>query len=1204
MLKSFFSFELYSGLRKPLVYLLIAVNFVLMFLAASLDTLTIGFAVPGLFLNSPFSIAMSMVTLSLVFGLFVGLAYANGAAMRDINPNFHGIMFSYPLQRRGYYWGRLLAAWLLTLLPMLGGILGLAVGSMMPFAPAEDFGPAIPGAYLQGIVLFLVPNSFILVALSYSLAVRFRSSTVGFIGTIGILLMYLMAARAVLSAETGNWVVYLDPIGFNTLIQSARYWTLHERNTLLMWTDSLVLLNRGFWLVLSGAIVWWQYRRFSFTYMLLSGKRKKKLADMTLPKAMPVEIKPLPAMQYEDTWLTRAKQYVTMLKMDLKGILTSPPFWVLALLGVVNSLNALSQADGWYNNGSFPVTNIMVEALHDGSNLFLYAIVIFYAGMLVWRERDVHFHGLTDSMPFTVLGRASAKITALLWVTFSLLVTHVILAVLVQLSKGFTAIDFQQYAVEILGLDFLTFAWLAILSVTVQSVLQQKYVAYGVTLVLLLIFDFGLPRLGLYSPLLQFGQLPGFTYSDMNGLGPFVGILRMYALYWSLAALILWGLTARWWVRGHRENWAIRWQKAMRAQPRSKQLALLAALGTFVLCSGFLYYHTVVLNEVQSPREQIARQVLYEQTYNKYQDLPQPRIIAADFEVDMFPSERAVAANTLLTIVNPHEVSIEQVHFTLPPRFDIEVELPMASKATLKDDALGYYIYTLEQPIAPGDTLVIGVRSSFQARGLRDRGVFTKVVENGTFLTNMDLVPALGYQESGQLGDPEERKKNGLSAIDWVMPETATEEDLAHNYISSDADWVRMTTTISTEAGQVAVAPGNLVKEWQEQGRNYFRYELPRRTLFFANFTSAKYEVARRVWTKSGHHPVDLEVYYHPDHAYNVDHMLTSMERSLDYYTEAFGPYQHQQARILEFPRYEEYAQAFPGTMPYSEGAGFITDRSDSTAIDQVFFVVAHELAHQWWAHQVIGANVSGSTFMSESFAQYSALMVMEETYGPNRMKQFLAYERDRYLRGRGRDGLEETALVHNHNQSYIHYRKGSVLMYALQAYIGKEQVNAGLREYLHTHGNNWDKSYSTSLDALETLTAEAPDSLRTMISDMFNKVTLYDNEALEATATEQSDGSYEVVLSLRASKLFADGGGKEEEAPMNDWVAVGLYPEDTYEEPYPAPLVLEYVQLSGDTTLTFEVNELPYRAGIDPNLLLIDRNPEDNMRRVEVASN
>jgi ABC-2 type transport system permease protein len=80
-----------------------------------------------------------------------------------------------------------------------------------------------------------------------------------------------------------------------------------------------------------------------------------------------------------------------------------------------------------------------------------------------------------------------------------------------------------------------------------------------------------------------------------------------------------------------------------------------------------------------------------------------------------------------------------------------------------------------------------------------------------------------------------------------------------------------------------------------------------------------------------------------------------------------------EQFRIFEFPRYRTFAQSFPNTVPYSEGIGFIGRLKKPTDIDFTYFVTAHELGHQWWAHQLIGADVEGSNMMSESLAEYSA---------------------------------------------------------------------------------------------------------------------------------------------------------------------------------------------------------------------------------------
>ena len=120
--------------------------------------------------------------------------------------------------------------------------------------------------------------------------------------------------------------------------------------------------------------------------------------------------------------------------------------------------------------------------------------------------------------------------------------------------------------------------------------------------------------------------------------------------------------------------------------------------------------------------------------------------------------------------------------------------------------------------------------------------------------------------------------------------------------------------------------------------------------------------------------------------------------------------FQFRQFRVLEYPRYRTFAQSFPNTVPYSEGIGFIQRVRKPEDIDMIFYVTAHELAHQWWGHQLIGSATQGSNMMSETLAQYSALMVMKHKYGEEKMQRFLQYEMDRYLLGRSTETGEGIA--------------------------------------------------------------------------------------------------------------------------------------------------------------------------------------------------
>ncbi len=322
----------------------------------------------------------------------------------------------------------------------------------------------------------------------------------------------------------------------------------------------------------------------------------------------------------------------------------------------------------------------------------------------------------------------------------------------------------------------------------------------------------------------------------------------------------------------------------------------------------------------------------------------------------------------------------------------------------------------MNQPVQPGDSIRFDFDMTYEPRGFTNSGTETSVVYNGTFFNNM-IFPSIGYNPNAELESNAARKKYGLAP----KPRLADINDSAarmNTYISHDADWIRFETEVSTAGDQIAIAPGYLQKEWKENGRNHYAYKMDSPILNFYSFLSADYQVKKDKWNG-----VRIEIYYQKGHEYNLDRMIRSIKKSLAYYTANFSPYQHRQVRILEFPRYASFAQAFPNTIPFSESVGFIAkvDDKNNEKIDVPFYITAHEVAHQWWAHQVIGGNVQGSELMSETMSQYSALMVMEKEYGKQAMKKFLRYEMDHYLKGRAVESKKEVPLMRCENQGYIH---------------------------------------------------------------------------------------------------------------------------------------------------------------------------------------
>jgi aminopeptidase N len=336
-------------------------------------------------------------------------------------------------------------------------------------------------------------------------------------------------------------------------------------------------------------------------------------------------------------------------------------------------------------------------------------------------------------------------------------------------------------------------------------------------------------------------------------------------------------------------------------------------------------------------------------------------------------------------------------------------------------------------------------------------------------------------------------------------------------------------------------------------------------------------------------------VYYHPAHAWNVQRMIYAVKKSLAYYTTNFGPYQHRQVRIVEFPRYDgNFAQSLPNTIPYSEAVGFIARVGSDDDIDYPFYVTAHEVAHQWWAHQVIGADAAGATMLSETMAQYSALRVMEKEYGSANMRRFLEYELDRYLTGRSAERKRELPIELNENQPYIHYSKGSLVMYALGDYLGEARMNRAIRGFLDVEKFR-GPPYPTSLELVDSLRAATPDSLKYVIKDLFETITLYELKADSAIATDAPNGQYRLDLYLTSKKLRADSLGAETEIPMHDWVDVGVYVRPPRGQKTPdkngVPIYLEKRLVhDGEQHVVLTVTEVPSRAGIDPLHKVISR--------------
>lgn len=1194
----FFRFDLKFQLRSPLLWLGALFFALLAFGATSSDSVQIGGAIGNVHRNAPYVI-VTFLSVFTILGMFVITAFVAGALLRDHELGTAELFFATPMRKRDYLFGRFGAGILASTAIFVVIALGMMLGSAMPWIDPQRLGPFSLAPYLWAFAVMVIPNLLFIGALLSLLAATTRSMLMVYIGIIAFLVLWVVAGNLIRELDNEWLAALIDPFGNRAMGLATRYWSADERNTRLPELTGYLLANRLLWLGLAGALLAATLALFK---PLRAGTgrrwfgRGKATADAAVASA-PIGKLIVPAFAQDFSGRAQLAQFWRQLRLDTVGVLKSVPFLVMLAFGMLNLIGGVTFIDSLYGTKVYPVTHLMLQAIQGSYTFLLVLIVVFYAGELVWKERAARLGEVIDATPMPNWVPLAAKFVALAAVVFVFMSAGVLTAMGYQVFKGYARLQPDVY-LSGMALESIPFILMAGLALVLQVLSNNKFVGY-LLMIGVLVLQLVLGTLDFDHNLYNFAGMPAAPYSDMNGYGHFLAGRLWFGAYWSLFTLFGLALAAAFWLRGISPGWRGRAREARRRLRGPLAWSAASALLAFVAVGGFVFYNTNVVNRYVPGDLALDRRADYENNYRQYKDLPQPRIVAANAEVDIHPERRAVDIRGHYRLVNRHPTAIGNIHVQLDTDVEL-IDLDMGP-ATLEqfDETAGYRIYALETPMAPGAELDFDFTLRVAYQGFTNSGEATTLHGNGTFFNNGQLFPGFGYGQSYQIVDRNERRKRDLGEAPR-MARLEDESARASTYLSDDADWIDFETTVSTSADQIALAPGYLQREWTENGRRYFHYKMDAPMLPFWAYLSARWEVVRDRWND-----VAIEIYHDPQHPYNVDRMIEGVKKSLDYFSANFSPYQHRQMRIIEFPRYASFAQAFANTVPFSESIGFIADLRDKDAIDYVFYVTAHEVAHQWWAHQLIGANVQGATVLSESLAQYSALLVMEKEYGRDKMRRFLKYELDSYLRSRGGELVEELPLYRVENQPYIHYRKGSLVFYRLREEIGEDAVNRALSRFVHDKGFQ-RPPYTTSAELLDYLRAEAPADKQGLVTDLFEKIAFYDNRVVEAEASRRDDGRYDVRMKLSAGKRYADGLGKETPAIIDDDIEIAVFARARgAEESGEKVLFLERRRITeSELEVTAVVDEAPYEVGFDPYNKLIDRVSSDNRKRVSVLTN
>ena len=1199
MFASIFSFEVRRLTRSISTYIYFLILFLVGFLIAliaggAFKEANMQFGGEKVFANAPTIVDALFSGIDNFVGLIIIVAVIGNAVLKDFSTNTYTMIFTTPVTKFHYLFGRFSGSLFICLIILTAPAFGMMLGYATPWVNPDRVTTLSTASYVLTYLQTIVANTIVTGTIFFAVSLIARD-----IFVIWLSLIVFFVARGVSNSITSTLdnqtlAALTDPMGNLAKRALSKYWSAYEDNHLHYKLKGLFLTNRIIWLSLS-CVVWSVgYSFFSFTSSPRRlSFRKAKLADNTKLTFVPSFIRSseLPTVTRSFTNSANLKNLWGLSVNECLALWRNTYFRIIMLFGMVLLFLSATQLGKIYETTVFPVTYEIVEQLGGTFMLFMIIITIMFSGELVWKSREFKMSNIIDALPVPNWVFYASKIAGLIFMQVLLLAVIMICGVIVQLFKGYTHLELLLYVKYLVGFRFLDLVMLAVLAVFVQTLVSNKYVGYFIV-VLFYIWNTTFASIVLKRSLFVFSSDPGMIYSDMNGFGHGVFPYYMFKLYWGAFCIVLAVLTSLLWARGSEGNLQLRWMHARNKANRTSWMVAAFALLIFMSAGGFIYYNTSVLNTYHTDFQQEELQAQYEKKFKKFEFAPQPKITDVQLSVDIFPQERGLHTTGTFVLRNKSKYAIDSIHVLLPASIKINsISFSRQAQLLLNDSDYAYRIYKIGSSLQPGDTMTLSFNLAMETKGFRESFTgLSRPLYNGTFVNNQEFLPAIGYDHNFELSDNAQRKKHHLG----YRPTANDIMDTAQyqrNVFTHDADFITFDATVSTVPDQIAVAPGYLVKEWTDNGRRYFHYKMDSKILNFYSFLSARYAVKKEVYNG-----VNLEIYYQKGHEYNLDRMFNGMKKSLNYYTANFSPYQHKQVRILEFPRYATFAQSFPNTIPFSEGIGFIADVDDSSKenVDYPFYVTAHEVAHQWFAHQIIGANVEGSNMLSESLAQYGAIMVMEKEYGEDRLRKFLHIEMDNYLRSRANEAEKEKPLERvDDGQGYILYQKGGIVMHALNKYMGEDSLNHALKRFIDRYAFQ-GPPYPTTLDFVASLRQSTPDSLQYFITDAFEKITIYDNKITEAHY-DSAGGKYTVSVTVDSKKLIADSTGKETQVPSNDYIEVGVYKKKN------AVLNLTRYKLKGgETKLSIPVSERPYKVVIDPRLLLMDKKLDDNEQKLE----
>ena len=570
--------------------------------------------------------------------------------------------------------------------------------------------------------------------------------------------------------------------------------------------------------------------------------------------------------------------------------------------------------------------------------------------------------------------------------------------------------------------------------VAVHGLIRQRAVANLVGLFLFLL-DFSplLATIGLHHPLWHLLATP---LSSPDHFWGFSGSLKGH-----------WHFTALWMTIGaatlifaslfHNRLLPFKRKPSFAVARRPAFALALVWMGAAALQAHWMHDRLSDEGALVQREELLERRATYERRYAHWADRAQPEVEVVDAQVDFYPARQEARLSATMLLVNRSSFPIRQILVGRNSGDNGTGQLTLDGEDPTKiDDDAGQVIFTLDQPLFPGDRVRLEFGISIRQSGLSPASYPVMLRPEFSSLPAFNLLPMIGFRREFTLWDPENRAMFDLPPLDLTPPSRLVEADVG----DLSGEEAMINSIISTEATHFALGQGELVDHRIEGDRAFFHYrtDQPIRNLpaYFSSPVSPE-------GTSQGSVTAQIIA---PAPVRADDLNMLGMLDTIAWLEDELAPYPGSTLSLVAIPELGVSGFALPQLIQVSHKQAFRAEETRNAGFNQVYRRAVHETAHQWFGHMLGYGNPKERAFLIESLAKYAELVMIERRYGTQTMEALVAYENERYRQGRGNDFGDILPLI-DAEEGIDQYSRATVAFACLRSIVGDEPIMGSLRQ-------------------------------------------------------------------------------------------------------------------------------------------------------------